>query len=454
MSGSKAIQSSKDLLELPQIKAAKCLELSICDIIHFRLIQPEGIFHLVGKYLEARHPNKFSQFAERRLKVDRDHYGSSIRDKIDACCTQNPEWIRDRDILLSTELEVWMELSYPNLWALDLYHEAMVQGKEILVRNVGPFTEAFTQALKEKNGYERTLMHATNGEAVAVHIGEQTWLKSPYLHLVTDKRQAHDLPFGETKDLAGRLAYGIMLKDLDDQSARDLDDEQFRAHAMGFQLIGPTLLLLIQSLENTLEAVSFTGRAAASLSQLVESVRPFWGRLPEIVPPDNAKTHISLLPEEQSEYSVFPGRGTPSLITLEEDGFQELFLPGVELLLKAAFQGPDADVIRAAALEFVYQFAQASRGLHLPIEPEPVLDYWSEWVLSPWDNLVNWLAKSKRLPGFSPEKSSVKDLRSGPWPTLSYRLSGNLKRRWMNFRDKERVSLIEEAMEAKRSGSA
>lgn len=451
MSGSKAIQSSRELLELPEIKAAQCLELSICDIIHFRLIQPEGVFNLVGQYLEVRHPNKFKQYAESRHKADRELYGSSIRDKVDACCTQNPEWIRDRELLLSTELEVWMELSYPNLWALDLYHEAMVQGKEILVRNVGPFTEAFTQALKEKNGYERTLMHATNGEAVAVHIGEQTWLKSPYLHLVTDKRQAHDLPFGETKDLAGRLAYGIMVKDLDDQSARALEDDKFRAHAMGFQLIGPTLLLLVQSLKASLEPVSFTGHAATSLSQIMESIRPFWGRLPEIVPPDNAKTHISLLPEEQIKYSVFPGEGAPSLITMEDDGFRELFLPGVELLLKAAFQGPDADVIRTSALEFVYQFAQASRGLHLSIEPEPVLDYWSEWILSPWDNLVKWLAKPGRLPGFAPQKSSVKHLRSGPWPTLSYMLAGNLKRKWMHFRDKERVSLIEEAIEAKRS---
>lgn len=440
-------------MQLPQIKAAQCLELSICDIIHFRLIQPEGVFRLVGQRLEARHPNKFSQYAERRLKVDRDLYGSSIRDKVDSCCTQNPEWIQDREILLSTELEVWMELSYPNLWALDLYHEALMSGKEILVRNVGPFTEAFTQALKEKNGYERTLMQARNGEPVAVHIGEQTWLKSPYLHLVTEKRQAHELPFADATDLGGRLAYGIMLKDLDDQSARELDDDQFRAHAMGFQLIGPTLLLLVQSLEGTLEPVSFTGRAASSLSQLVESVRPFWKRFPEIAPPESAKTRISLLPEEQSKYSVFPGRDAPSLITLEDEEDRELLLPGVELLLKTAFQGPDADVIRASALDFVYQFAQASRGLHVPIEPDPVLEYWSEWVLSPWDNLVKWLAKPGRLPGFAPQKSSVKHLRSGPWPTLSYLLSGKFKRKWMHFRDKERVSLIEKALEAKRHSS-
>lgn len=451
MSGLKAIQCSKELFVLPEIKAAHCLEMSICDIIHFRLTKPEGVFQLVGQHLEARHPRKFNKYAECRLKVDRDHYGSSIRDKVDACCTHNPEWIRDREILLSTELEVWMELSYPNLWALDLYHDAMMHGKEVLVRNVGPFTEAFTQALKEKNGYERTSMHASDDQAVTVHIGEQTWLKSPYLHLITEKRQAHELPFAGATDLAGQLAYGIMLKDLDDQSARELDDERFRAHAMGFQLVGPTLILLIQSLAGTLEPVSFTGRAACSMTKLAESIKPFWKRYPEIASPDSAKTHISLLPGETSKYSVFPGGESPSLISIEEKAIRELLLPGVELLLEAAFKGPDAEVIRASALDFVYQFAQASRGLHLPVQAEPVLDCWSEWVLAPWENLTRWLAKPGRLPGFAPQKSSVKHLRSGPWPTLSYLLSGNLKRKWMKFRDEERVDLIKQAYEANRS---
>lgn len=439
---------------LPEIKAARCLEMSICDIIHFRLTKPEGVFQLIGQHLDARHPRKFNKYQECRLKVDRDHYGSSIRDKVDACCTHNPEWIRDRDILLSTELEVWMELSYPNLWALDLYHEAMMHGKEVLVRNVGPFTEAFTQALKEKNGYERTSMHADEQGAVTVHIGEQTWLRSPYLHLVTNKRQAHELPFADSGELGGRLAYGIMLKDLDDQSARALDDDQFRAHAMGFQLVGPTLLLLTQSLAGTLESVSFTGMGASSMTELVEAIKPFWNRYPEIASPDSATTHISLLPEKTSKYSVFPGGDTPSLLSVKDEAFREILLPGVELLLKTAFAGPDAEVIRTSAVDFVYQFAQASRGLHLPLPTEPVMDYWCEWVLSPWENLSNWLGKPGRLPGFAPQKSYAKHLRTGPWPTLSYLHSGKLKRRWMRFRDEERVGLIERACEANRAREA
>ena len=80
--------SIQELLAHPTVKQADALELSICDIVHFRLVEAEAIFQLTELHLQKRDKDFYEGFAEIRGEVESAMRGSSVYDKISACCTK------------------------------------------------------------------------------------------------------------------------------------------------------------------------------------------------------------------------------------------------------------------------------------------------------------------------------------------------------------------------------
>lgn len=440
------IETVADLLDHPSVRTARTLELSICDAVHFRLIRTDPIFRLTELRLCQRDPQLFAGFTDIRSSIEKSMKGGSIEDKVAACCTRRPEWLEERQILYSTELEVWMDMSYPNPWTLELYHAALMAGKDVYIPRLGPFSATFHTLLKEKNGYELTQPEADEKGMVQVHVGEQSYLKDPYLHLLMPKREIRRHPFDGDDSLASQLAFGILEKDLEDRSAKGLDEDTFRPHSLGYRLIGPTLLLLLQEYAQSQPGVRYTGLGAEFLAELTRSIEGYWPGVSKIADADPEAKSLSIFPESGA-LSLLPGDGE-SLIELPFDVPVDLLLPAMGWLMRGSFKGPEADQIQKAAAAFVRDYAQMSRGLVLPLPAAPVIRHWCQLMLAPERDCLRWMATPGRFPGFRASRTPwglKKGIEDGPWPTGSYLRAGPLSK-WLALRSPGRVpDIIESA---------
>ena len=428
MEESDSIKSVDELLAHPEVKAACTLELSICDIVHFRLLRSDSIFQLVEKRLRLRDPHKYTGFAEVREKAEKAMRGSSILEKIDACCTKRPEWLEDRQVIYSFELEVWMDMSYPNPWGLQIYHQALIEGHGVTVPRIGPFTETFHTLLKEKNGYELTSPSPGPDKMIRVLIGDQVLPGEKALHFPTERRVVRGDAFAGERQLSSQLVHGILEKDLEDFSARPIEDADFLEHALGYRLVGPTLVLLLQSLEGKSLPVSFHGTGRDFLANLVKAVHPYWPWLPEVEALAVSRNRYSLFHSSEGAISLLPGpdakRGD-CLLELPFDVPAELLLPPLELTMRSSFTG-------------------STRGA---IQMLPVARQWCQYLLSPETRVLEWASTGDRFPGFEKSKTPWhlhKQVNNGPWPTGSYCLaSGHL--RWLALLSEARAPEIVEA---------
>ena len=442
-----SFQSVTEVLEHPLVRKARALEVSICDAVHFRLVEPAGIFELAEMRLLKRHPSRYGGFAETRTLVEAQMRGSSILDKIAACCTKHPEWLDDRQVLYSAELEAWMDMSYPNPWTLDLYHAALLKGKAFVIPRLGPFTETFHTLLKEKNGYELTSPAASPEATVVLSVGEQLYPGCPKLNLTAAPRDASTHAFDQYDDLACQLAWGIFLKDIEDHSAKATDEETWQAHAFGFHLIGPLLVPLLQSLFGQNGPVRFLGLGSAFLDELARSVGPVWPDLPEIASHYGILT-VSLLPEAGARWTLLPkdpGDDADSLLPAEAWDPPGLVLPALQLFLKAAFEGSQADTIQAGAKAFVWEYACMTRGLQVFLPAEAVVEEWRQHILSPGSDFLRWGLFSGALPGFRAKERPWRvrrAVRAGGWPTGQYLGAGPFWQRWLKLREGDRVKQI------------
>ncbi len=451
MDGVEPFKTVEDLLKHPPVAKADVLELSICDMVHFRLVRPESIFQLVEARLHERNADRYTGFAECRLAVDRSMKGASTKDKVDACCTRRPEWLDDRKILYATELEVWMDMSYPNPWGLKLYHAGLMEGKYISIPMLGPFSETFHELLKEKNGYELTESPEPGYSIICVYVGEQGFLKEPYLHLVTDYREIREHPMRDHDSLGAQLVYGVTKKDLEEHSARETPSMLYFPHAFGYRLMGPAILYLLQSLANRLDPIGISGKGSSLIMSIAEENRDCWGWLPEFTSDFSASEYFTVLPQEPGVIPVFPKPGMEGLFSFSDHPFAEIVEPAVYLLAEAAFEGTDAAIIQAGIKAFIRDFAQITRGLNVEIPKEPILKHWSHCVLSPMDEFLTWARADGHVPGFNGRSSPgklVKELKNGTWPTGHLRTSRGFSRWWAGMFAAKRKKLVLEAAEA------
>ncbi|MEX0322278.1 MAG: hypothetical protein AB3N63_08985 [Puniceicoccaceae bacterium] len=452
MDGEEPFLTVEDLLSYPPVVRAEFLELSICDMVHFRLIQPNSIFQLVEARLQERNADRYSGFAECRMAVERSMKGASTKDKVDACCTRRPEWLDDRLILYSTELEVWMDLSYPNPWGLKLYHSALMEGKYISIPILGPFTESFHELLKEKNGYELTETPEPGYSMLRVYVGKQSFLKESYMHLVTNYRESRPHPMASHDSLGAQLVYGVTQKDLEEHSVKETPLMSYFPHAFGYRLMGPTILYLLQWLLMQEEAVGIVGKGSSLLKAVIEENNDYWPWLPNILEDDPVR-YASIFEEESDTIPLIADAGQDGLIDFSQDPYAELVAPAVFLLARSSFEGSDSELIQKGIRSFIRDYAAVTRGLFIPIPKEPLLEHWIHCTLLPMNDFLSWAGANGHVPGFkgkcSPGKL-VDELKHGNWPTGHLMASGGISRWWAGMFASKRKKQVFEAAESDR----
>jgi len=446
------VSTIKELFSVPSVSRAKSIELSICDAVHFRLQAPLSIFQMAELKLLERKRESFIGFAEARNEMEQTMRGASVREKVEACCTRHPEWLNERQILYSTELEVWMDMSYPNPWSLQVYQAALMERKAVSIPKLGPFSETFHTLLKEKNGYELTGPSLPGPQTVRVHIGEQTFLQDPYLHLVTHRRESRPHPFADNAELGSQLAFGLLEKHLEDVSAKETDDDTSRIRLFGYRLIGPMLLLLIQEVATKSGLVAFTGEGSGFLSTLFDSLRSVWPWLPKLVDPSQTEQLYSIFPENNIRMSLLPTRShgqLSSLLSFDESMPLEVLLPAARLFMLAAFTGRESAAMQHAAGNFIRDYAGLTRGLKVRLPVEPVIRYWCRRILSPKQDFVEWVRRKPIFPNYKAGPGIMKlrsQLLKGPWPTGTYYGARSFGRWWLRLRAGAQVRRIETAL--------
>jgi hypothetical protein len=242
-----------------------------------------------------------------------------------------------------------------------------------------------------------------------------------------------------------------MEKQIEDLSAKGVDEDTYFAHVLGYRKLGPALLVLLQAAGNTLGPVAFGGPGAELLAQLAERIRPVWPWMPEPARPGTAAGAFSLVPGQETGISLFPAgsaRSADALAKFDDNVPVEILAPAIELFLKAAFAGPLAEKIQGAAANFVRDYACLTRGLRVALPVEPLVRAWLRQLLSPSRHFIGWAAASSHLPGFSGKPGlwrAVTRLDRSPWPTGSYLALKPLARWWVTHRLTAKAVQIENA---------
>ncbi len=448
MSGPESIDTIELLLAHSRVKSAQLLELCICDAVHFRLIRPRQVFDLVEERLSQRDPTFYRGFAELRSSIEKTQRGAPIKDKVDTCCIKKSDWVSYRQNIYSTELEVWMDIAYPNPWALELYHEALKSGKGVYIPKQGPFTDLFHKMLLQKSGYERLTPSTDGKQSISVFIGEQVSLPSDCLHFVPPgfaNAKAHSC--SSSTDLAGQILNGILLRDREIQSLRNNPQDKALCHEVGYRLIGPTLLILIQALKQFTFPVAFTGMGSGFLTTLCQSLKHPWPWLPDITSPQSAEMRLAIFPEKSVSESLIPSldNDCPSIVALDAFDPVHLLHPAVITFLEAFLKGSNASTMQAAAASFLNDYASVTRGLYLPVEVQPILKEWQIALLSPDERFVEIFSKRGILPAFRPGglfSRNLNALKKGGWPTGTYLTSSGLSKLCLRVCAPERVKSV------------
>lgn len=447
MEEASSIQSVDALLEMPVVRQARFLELITTDAVHFRLLSPDPVFEMIEKRLAQRDPETFKGFARIRREIESAMGSAPIQEKIDSCCVRQYGWVEHRKVLYSTELEVWMDLSYPNPWAVELYHKAIAQDKQLHILQDSAFPKLFNKLMLQKNGFERLADSAPKEATVAVNLGTPHSKVEGTLNLVPAVQDQRPHPLSEGTSLGEKLANGVMIKDREDQVFRAPAPKARYVHDVGYRLLGPTLILLLQSLKDQEGPIGFCGVGSGFLTTVAQSLQHAWPWLPEITASNKANRCTSLLPGPNSVQSLIPESGdTHSLIPYSACEPRHLLLPPMQAFILAAMKGPLAARLQASAFAFVRHYARVTRGLYLPLPVETILQQWRQQILSPKDDLIAVFSREGVLPGFKKARLpwQAKNLvKTGPWPTGSYLLTHGLSRTWVEISAPQRSKAIE-----------
>jgi len=437
-------------LEEPEVKRAQVIEACVCDLVHFRLLHPRHVFELVERRLRLREPETFAGFMEARYDVERHQRGASIHDKVGSSCVKHPEWLDHRQVIYSVELEVWMDLSYPNPLGLELYSACQRLGKTVFVPRQGPFSPLFHALLLQKNGYEKLAATRPEAGVMPVYIGPQVSVPQGARHLNPPVPEARLPAIADGESLAEQLLYGLFLKDRASSGLKHPEAADFWVRRAGYELVGPTLLLLLQELDAYPSPVAFKGLGSGFLTTLGETLQASWPGFPDVTTPDKVEFPLGLLHESRSSRNLLPAADNSEPAFLEAEDFEPaaLLLPAVEAFLRASMRGRRAAGLQAAAADCVREFARATRGLRVRIPRQAVLNAWREALLQPEPGFLAVFTGKDMVPGFRRSRlpgSHVRNLRSGPWPTASHLTANAACRLWARLAARPSLREIEAA---------
>ena len=440
----------KDLLSRPELKEARQIEVGLWDAVHFRLSEPRLVFELIEEHLCQRNSGQFRGYATVREKIEREKRGASLRDKVDACCSRHPDWFPDRQVLYSSELEVWMDLSYPNPWVLELYHEALYQGKALYISRACPYSPLFIKLLLQKNGFERLSEEPVPDKKVGIVFDQMEAVRTNQVHFEIPGQNDDRHAFAGDSYLPSQLANGNIRRDMERMKLRNPTGKKQHLRELGYRLIGPTLWLMIQRLSRETEPVAFTGPGAEFLTTLMRSVHQRWSIVPEIVIEEKASVIASLFPGVKSAFSLLPMDGCrhcPNLVPINQCEPRSLFLEPLERFFLAILEGEEAAEVQAAATDFVEEFALMTRGLQLQLPVAPIIREWQLFILSPSHDFLQAILESRIVPGFDAPQNpwqAGRQIETGPWPTGSYLLTNPLDRWWIQVTKANRKKNIGE----------
>jgi len=259
-------------------------------------------------------------------------------------------------------------------------------------------------------------------------------------------------PLSEGTGLAERLASGVIARNREEQVFYSPDPKARYVHDIGYRLLGPTLVLLLQSLHGKDKPTGFAGIGSGLMTTLGQSLRHAWPWLPQITEENKAEYLVSLLPTSGNACALLPARpGSPSFLSMEICSPGHLLLAPMEAFLLAAAKGPQAARLQASATAFVTQYARLSRGLYLPLSPERVIQQWRQQILSPKSDFIRVLLREKILPDFKRARSpweAKRQVKEGVWPTGYYLLTRGMRRHWVRLMAPDRARAIEQWQEA------
>ncbi len=437
----------EELLDHPEIRKSTTLRIDLFDAVHFRLFKPEPVFELVEKRLCLRDPSKYSGYAAERKAVEGTMRSEPLKARIETCCMRNPQWAGEDQVCYSTELEVWMELSYPSPWALDLYTKALARDLFLQIPNESSFPDLFVRLVLQKNGFERLVTgpDPATTKRVSVSLPHSEAPGSLTFSPEIPDQRPHALAEGGS--LGALLANGVMVCEREQQVAREPDPRKRYLDDIGYRLIGPMLTLLFQELANREGPIGFCGKGSGFLTTLGKELGASWPWLPEIRDPEKGRFAVSIFPDPRSDLSLLPPREEEKASIIGPVDFEplHLLLPPVESFITAAVKGSKAPHIQSRASAFLRDFAEMSRGLCLPLNVEDILRQWRQQILSPKREFVETLSKRGVLPEFEKTRvpwKSYRMVKEGPWPTASYMSSCGLNRWWVNFTAPQRSGAI------------
>ena len=462
MAAGGTILTIKEVLEHPAVQSSGQIELSICDVLHFRIIDPKGLFRMVSLLAKESAPEIPQEYALWRMEAERSRRGSLLAERIDACCCQHPQLLQFRPLLLEKEMEVWSRLSYPNPWALRFCKAVLEAGKSISIPPLGLFPEDFHLKLLRQNGFMQPIGTHTQDGALRIHIGEQAFLPENHLHLVTERRVARSHPLGAANSLGCQLANGILERNLDELAAMERDESESRYWMLGFRLLGPAFAYLLQEAGQHELDVVYQGMGSDFLNNLQAGAARRWPWMKGSNPHQTDRfagraTRASIFADDGGDLCLFSNRPSSkagkgrALMNFPPGVPEDLVFRPLQMLFAVAFGDEYAPLIQAGAEAFVDEYTYMAMHRQIQLEVEPIIAHLVRFFLAPSAEWLDWLSRGealrKVLTHLNPW-THKKLVEKGPWPTASYMLGGPLKQRWMDAQLPARTQQIKEALES------
>ena len=445
-----ATHSIQELLARPIVRDAEQLELSICDVLHFRLKDPASVFMLVQVLASEAQPEIPKGYADWRLDAERERRGSLLMERVDACCARHHELLPYRSLLIEKELEVWSRLSYPNPWALRFCSAALKAGKSIRIPPLGLFPTDFHRALLRKNGFSDPVETETRPGTIRIHIGEEGFLPENQQHLVTRSREARKHPLGQYPGLGCQLANGILERNLEELAASERGESESRFWMIGFRVLGPPLAFLIQEAGLHELKPAFQGIGSGLLDSLFSLAVRHWPWIGQRFDGDRPASLARIFGAGDHVLSLFPPGGTEggnALLQMRDSFPDHLLLHPMQLLFSEAIEGRHAAAIQAGIEAFVDEYAYVACHRTIRLEARPILHHLLRFTLSPSPEWLAWLKSDSsmrsHLLASNPwtHKALVK---TGPWPSASYLLAGRLRQLWLRGQLRSQTRSIED----------
>jgi len=390
--------------------------------VAFRLDEPETRFQLVEERLKNRDKRRFQAYAERRASAEARLPHAPIADRIAEAVKDSPELQSETQVLLSAELEVLMDLAFPVANTSHCYRSAINAGKPVIFTSKLPTSSLFVQMLLQKCGYEqfKALQHSPDDASPIPAPIELTRIATAYFPLT----KSAPVP----TNLAAHIVKGLERQYASEQLAYDVPADKAIARMIGFQLIGPSIAALLQASGHIDGTCKFVGLGSGYLTTLTQSLRHPWPWLPECTTQSGASVslaiqraecHLSLLPTE-------PASSRDPVFSIHHLQPGYLLLNPIREWFRLTFSGPLAPAFQQGAERFLRLFADASRGLYLPLPPDFLISRWRAFLLRPHPETLRSIATNSIFPDLHGTISPLRNLdhiKNGHWPSASYALA-------------------------------